>query len=224
MKKKYRVLKKHAIICLAIAAGYCLFQSSPANAYDWEIWPENTIKVKIHKRAALNFSQEFRIRDDMSKFREYHMHAGASFRLTDYFETAAWYKFVEQNTRSAWKANHVLVLDGTLKGRWKFLRLSNRSRFEYNGTKGSWLYRDRIKIEYPISQLKPKISPYISNDLYLSIHSVDSGFRENRAQIGLTVDLIMNTQWTIYYMCRSVKRGDNWNNANVLGTAFGINL
>jgi len=190
---------------------------------DWEFWPGNTAKVKLDDRTSINFIEEFRIKDDMSSFYTYVLYAGAYVKINEYADTAVWYKFVESKSDSDWHASHRYDVDGILKYNLEGFKLSNRSRFEHNLTKSSWLYRDRVKAAREFEVFGWKFTPYIFNEFFFDL-SDDEGYDENRASAGVSTDFILNTKLTAYYMSRAKKSGDKWKNANVIGVSAGMNF
>ena len=192
-------------------------------ADDWELWLGNTVKVKVNDRVNLNFLEEFRMHEDMSKFYTYVLYVGPSFNINRYLDTAIWYKLVESKSEGHWEDTHRYDIDFTLKYDLNGFKLSNRSRFENNVTKASWLYRDRMKIAKDFKILDKKYTPYISNEFFLNMNPND-GYSENRASIGISTAFILDTKLTLYYMSRAKKKDGNWENANILGTFIGLSF
>lgn len=190
---------------------------------DWEFWPGNTLKVKLSDRVSLNFLEEFRIKSDMSSFYAYVLYTGTYVKINEYVDVAAWYKFVESKGSSDWHASHRYDMDGILKYNLEGFKLSNRSRFEHNFTKDSWLYRDRIKTARELTIFGWKFTPYIFNEFFFDL-SNDDGYDENRASIGVSTPFIFYTELTAYYMSRAKKSDDNWTNANVIGLSAGMSF
>ena len=194
----------------------CCYSYLALAADVWEFWPGNTLKVKLNDKVSLKFLQEFRMHNDMSTFYTYVLYAGPYFKINKYIDTAIWYKFVESKEDDHWEDSHRCDIDGILKYDWGGFKLSNRSRFEHNFTKDSWLYRDRIKITRELETFNRKYAPYISNEFFLDI-SPDGGYHENRASIGVSTDFFLDTKLTLYYMSRAKKEHGSWENANILG-------
>ena len=159
--------------------------------------------------------------NDMSTFYTYVLYAGTYFRINKYIDTAIWYKFVESKKGHHWEDSHRNDVDAILKYDLAGIKLSNRSRFEHNFTKDSWLYRDRIKITKEIRN--GKCTSYISNEFFWDI-SPDDGYHENRASIGVSTSFFFDTKLTLYYMSRAKKELGSWKNANILGTFIDLSF
>ena len=184
---------------------------------DWEFWSGNTLKVNLDDDVSLKFLQEFRMHNDMSTFYTYVLYVGPYFKINEYLDAAAWYKFVESRKSDHWEDPHRCDIDGILKYDFTGFKLSNRSRFEHNFTKDTWLYRNRIKIARELEIFNRKCSPYIFNEFFLDI-SPDGGYHENRASIGVSTDFFLDTKLTFYYMSGAKKKSGDWENANIIGT------
>lgn len=190
-------------------------------ADNWEFWPGNTLEFKINDKVSLKFIEEFRINDNMSRFYTYVLYAGTYVKVHKYIDIAAWYKFVNSKKHHHWEDSHRCDVDGILKYDLEGFKLSNRSRFEYNATKDSWLYRDRIKTARSVMIFDKKFTPYIFNEFFIHI-GLDGGYHENRASAGISTDFPFGMKITAYYMSRAKKKHGNWKNANILGISLGM--
>ena len=190
---------------------------------DTEYWSIYTFSTKISDRIKLNLLEELRMKTDMGNFYTYVQYAGASYKVTDYFDVAGWYKLVSAKSSQHWSETHRYDIDGTLKLDLDGFKLSNRSRFERNTNASSWLYRDRIKMTKKIKLFEKDFMPFLSNEFFLDIEP-DDGYHENRASGGISTDFIWGTKLTLYYMSRAKKSNAEWNSANVIGTTIGFSF
>ncbi|UCD54992.1 MAG: DUF2490 domain-containing protein [Candidatus Omnitrophota bacterium] len=202
------------IFLFYIALFYCTSISWAVD--DWEFWTGNTVKLKVNNNVSFDFIEEFRIKEDMSTFYQYVMYAGTYAKINKYIDTAIWYKFVGTKKHHCWKGTHRYDIDGILKYELTGFKLSNRSRFEHNVSKNSYLYRDRVKISRDFETFGRKYTPYFFNEFFITINP-DGGYHENRANVGISIDFFFRTKLVTYYMARAKKKGGHWKNANVLG-------
>ncbi len=214
-----KLTKIFLVFCIAL---FCSIGFSWASD-DWELWAGNTIKVKINDKISLNFLEEFRINDNMSTFYTYVLYSGVYVKLNKYIDVAGWYKFVESKKANHWEDSHRYDIDAILKYDMAGFKLSNRSRFEHNLTKSSFLHRDRIKVARSFEIFGRKYTPYVSNEFFLDIDP-DWGYHENRLSSGISTGFFFNTKLTVYYMARAKKSNDNWTNANIIGFYAGISF
>ncbi|MDP8230537.1 MAG: DUF2490 domain-containing protein [Candidatus Gorgyraea atricola] len=190
---------------------------------DTEYWSMHTFSAKINERVKLNLLEEFRMKSDMGNFYTYVQYVGASYKVSDYFDVAGWYKLVSSKANQNWTETHRYDIDGTLKIDLDGFKLSNRSRFERNTNASSWLYRDRIKVTKKVKLFDRDYTPFLSNEFFLDIEPND-GYHENRASGGISTDFIWGTKLTLYYMSLAKKSSGEWNSANVIGTTVGVSF
>jgi len=197
---------------------------STAGASDGsEYWSTATVSAKLNERVKLNLIEQFRFKSDMGNFYTYVQYFGPSCKVNDYFDLALWYKLVSAKNNGRWTETHRFDIDGTLKLELAGFKFSNRSRFERNTDKPSWLYRDRVKITKKIKLFNRNFTPFVSNEFFFDLEPID-GYHENRASVGISTDFIWGSKFTISYMSRTKKANGNWSNANVLGTTVGLSF
>lgn len=214
-----KILKRNFLIFIILLH----YVGSAQASDDTEYWSTYKISAKVNERINLNLIEQFRLNNNMSNFYTYVQYAGASYKITDYFDTALWYKLVSSKTNQNWSESHRFDIDGTFKFNLDKFKLSNRSRVERNTTKSSWLYRDRIKFAKDIKISNKKITPFISNEFFLDIDP-HYGYHENRAEIGFSMDIIKHLKLDISYMCRAKKEHGEWVSANVVGTTLNFSF
>ena len=216
---KWRLVK--ILLLFSILCFY--YVSSVIASDDTEYWNTETFGMKIDERLKLKLIEQFRLKYNMGNFYTYVQYAGINYKITDYFDTALWYKLVSSKKNQHWSESHRFDIDGALKLNIDDFKLSNRSRFERNTTKSSWLYRDRIKIEKRVRLFNRDFKPFVSDELFLDLDP-HSGFHENRASGGFSVDFIWGSTLSIYYMCRAKKSKGEWTSANIIGTTVGFSF
>jgi hypothetical protein len=186
---------------------------------DSEYWSSYKFNLKLNEKLSLKLIEEFRMKSDMGNFYTYVQYAGLGYKINDYLDTACLYQLVSSKSNQRWPESHRIDMDLILHFNLDEFKLSNRSRFERNATKSSWLYRDNIEIKRTIELFHKFFTPFISNEFFLDLEP-DSGFHENRASVGFSTDFIWGTKLSIYYMARGKKAHGNWNNSNILGTTI----
>jgi len=190
---------------------------------DGEYWSSYKVSVKLGKRWKLNLFEQFRMKHEMGNFYTYVQYVGPSFKVSDNFDIAIWHKLVSSKKNQEWKESHRFDIDGTIKLELGEVKLSDRSRFERNPVKSSWLYRNRLKFATDIEFFKKKFTPFISNEIFYDMDP-KPGYHENRGSVGVSTDFIWGTKLTVYYMARTKKSQGDWTNANVLGTTVAVSF
>jgi len=209
-------------ICLFLSLVSFCYVSLTLAGDNSEYWGTCTFSVKVNEQVKLDLLEEFRIKTDMG-FYTYVQYVGMGYKISDYFDTAIWYKLVSSEKNQNWSESHRFDIDGTLKWNINGFNLSNRSRLERNTTTSSWLYRDRIKLEKGIKLFNKAFTHYVFNEFFLDIRP-NSGYHENRASIGFSTRFIWSSKLAIYYMSRARKSKGSWNSADIIGTTVGFYL
>lgn len=190
---------------------------------DSEYWSTVTVSGKVNERVKVNLIEQFRFQSDMGNMYTYVQYFGPSFKVSDYLDLGLWHKFVSSKSSGNWSESNRLDFDATLKWELVGFKFSNRSRFERNLNKPSWLYRDRIKITKKIKLFNRDFTPFVSNEFFFNMEPTD-GYHENRASVGISTAFLWGSKFTLSYMSRSKKANGNWSNANVLGSSIGLSF
>ena len=212
------------ILCVMVAAVTIGVNAYAYDNGDFQIWNTDYQNIKVAKNVKLGMEQEFRFGENASEFYYQHYEWGAIFGFDKMLDIAFCYRLVLEKYKHKWREEDQPNVNATLKfDLWKF-KLADRNRIEYRHFRfkeDSVRYRNKLEIKLPIDFLKIKVSPYASDEIFVTSDS--TGFNENRFSSGMEVDLTKYVKADIYYMFKSNKiKGDKWNNANVLGTKIKI--
>lgn len=190
---------------------------------DTERWLTGTLSVKLNEKVKLQLIEQLRLKHDMGNFYTYVQYAGVGYKLNDHFDTALWYKLVSSKADQKWSETHRFDIDGTLSFNLGDFKVSDRSRFERNTNAGSWLYRNRLKVQKKIRLFNRDFTPFVSNEFFLDLEPED-GYHENRGSVGFSTKFFWDTKLSAYYMSRNKKKDGSWSNANILGTTLGLSF
>ncbi|MDP3791866.1 MAG: DUF2490 domain-containing protein [Candidatus Omnitrophota bacterium] len=206
-----------------------LIASIGANAYayengDFQIWNTDVEEVKIAKDVKFFMEQEFRFGENAGEFYYQHYDWGFIFGFDKRLDIGLGYRLVLEKYKHKWREEDQPNATATLKfDLWKF-KIDDRNRLEYRHFRfknDSVRYRNKFSIKLPMDIAKIKVSPYASDEIFISSDS--TGFNENRFASGIEFDLTKNVKFDIFYMLKGNRiRGDKWNNTNVLGTKIKI--
>lgn len=208
----------------AILIGSCAYAYDNG---DFQIWNTYYQDVKVIKDVLFSMEQEFRFGKNAGELYYQHYDFGAVFSFDKMLDLGFFYRQVfERLHLQKWREEDQPNIDATIKlDIWKF-KLDDRNRFEYRHFRykdDSFRYRNRLTVKFPldIAKLKIKISPYSSDEMFMTSDS--TGFDENRFSSGLEIELTKYIKTDLYYMFKSNKIKDNkWSNSNVLGTKIKI--
>ena len=199
------------------------------NAYaydngDFQIWNTDYQNVDVTRDVKLTMEQEFRFGENASEFYYQHYEWGAVFGFDKMLDIALCYRLVFDKYKHKWREEDQPSVNATLKFDLWRLKLDDRNRIEYRHFRfkeDSVRYRNKFGIKLPLDFLKIKVSPYASDEIFITSDS--TGFNENRFSSGLEFGLTKYVKADIYYMFKSNKiKDDKWNSANVLGTKIRI--
>jgi len=214
-----RVLRASLVFVLLFLSYVSVACASDGSEY----WSTATVSAKLNERVKLNLIEQFRFQSDMGNFYTYVQYFGPSFKVSDYLDLGLWHKLVSSKSSGSWSETNRFDFDATLKFELAGVKLSNRSRFERNVNKPSWLYRDRIKFSKAIKLFNWDLTPFVSNEFFFDLEPTD-GYHENRATVGFSTGFLCGSKLTLSYMSRTKKANGNWSNANVLGTSVGFSF
>lgn len=208
------------VSCLALI-------SCKASAYDngdFQIWNTDVEEVKVYKGVKFAMEQEFRFGEDATEFYYQHYDWGAIFGFNKMLDISLGYRQVFERYRKKWRAEDMPNANATIKfNLWKF-KFDDRNRLEYRHFryKENFLrYRNKFAIKLPVDFKKIKVSPYISDEIFIS--SNGTGYNENRFCTGAEFDLTKYAKCDFYYMLRETRiSGSKWAWSNVLGTKIKI--
>ncbi|MFA6320623.1 MAG: DUF2490 domain-containing protein [Candidatus Omnitrophota bacterium] len=205
--------------------------SAPFKVYayekgDFQIWNTDTEEVKLYKGVKLAMEQEFRFGENASEFFYQHYEFGVVFGFAKVLDLAFCYRLVLDRVKRKWMEEDMPNVNATLKHEIGKLKLEDRNRIEYRHYRykdDSIRYRNKFTMKYPIGFKSIKISPFASNEIFVSSNS--TGYNENRFSAGTEFELAKYVKADIYYMLKSNKVKDyKWTDANVLGTKIKISF
>ncbi|MBP7055277.1 MAG: DUF2490 domain-containing protein [Candidatus Omnitrophica bacterium] len=198
-----------------------------AHAYDdgdFQIWHTQNQEVAIGKGTKLVQEEEWRFGENASEFYYQHYDWGAVYGFDKRLDIGLHYRQVYEKNKKKWREENRPHVNATLKFDLWGLKLDDRNRIEYRHFryKNDFIrYRNRLTIKYPFDFKGIKVSPYLSDEIFISSNS--TGFNENRFYAGAECGLTKYVKFDIYYLLKENKLKDSkWSSANVLGTKVKI--
>jgi hypothetical protein len=197
--------------------------------HDWQFWNRYSLNSKLTEKMTAQLSTEARFGADFT--RHYYQHAQLSFnyRLTDNFMISpgireSYSLLTSSAIRDDWGHNHELLLAMNCNwkmGDWNF---SDRNLFHFvhasanQNIKNYTLYRNCIKAQLPCCKLTSlQLVPFISDELFFK-ESV--GYFRNRAQIGVTAQLLEKVSMNLFYQWQTTETSTGWRTLNAFGLFF----
>lgn len=185
---------------------------------DFQIWNTNEQEVVIGKATKFKMQEEFRYGDSASELFYQHYDWGFGWAFDKALVIDLGYRLVLEKSKNKWMESDEPYTNITPKFNLGKLRIEDRNRIEYRHFRFAddhVRYRNRFMLKHPFDFKTMKISPYISDEIFLS--SNGRGFNQNRLEQGLDFDITKYVTAGISYMLQSVRgKGNKWSKANVL--------
>jgi len=192
---------------------------------DWQFWHSYALKTKLAEDFSFKVTAEQRLVDDFSNSTVANVSPGFLWHASKYFEVGPFFKY-ERSKKS--NGDHVnerrWLLEGTLKGSLGPLKISDRNRISYRDRSSTdeWRYRNRIKLSYPIPVKKITLAPFVSEEIFWQWN--EGSYNQNRIQMGVAAKLNQHVSLSLYYMIKSNRKGEDWDDVHILGTSLGLSF
>lgn len=225
MKREEDLMQKFTILTIA----FLLAVTTRLFAYDdndFQIWNTDVEEMKINDNSKISFEQEFRLGDNAGEFFYQHYDAGYFYSLKKYLNIGGGYRYIYETKKRKFKLERAPYVTLSLLWDSKGFKFEDRSRFEYRNFQyqaDAWRYRNKISMKCPWKYTKMEIQPYLSDELLFSL-SATNQLNQNRASLGIGMNLTKNIKGEIYYMLQAMKSSGKWIDANVLGTKFKLSF
>lgn len=221
-------MKRLLILLLLLSAPLAADIKKVNKNADFQIWSYGLVKFQLIDPLIFQLSTEFRWGDDASTL--YYKYVQGQFLYhPDHWVSIGpgyrqeWNRKVKPDGR--WSDVYNPLLDVTFHipaGSWK---LSDRNRVQYlirQDSKNLWQYRNRILAQSPWSADFLKLTPFISNEIFVR---QGKGFSQDRLSIGLYSTLASCAKLKTYYTWRYLKPSKgNWSYQNVLALQLFLNF
>lgn len=196
--------------------------ANKAHAYDngdFQIWNTDGEDIKIYKNVKYSMEQEYRFGENAHELYYQHYDFGFVYGFDKSLDLGFFYRLVLEKYKKKWREEDMPNVNATIKlDFWKF-KFDDRNRIEYRHFRfkdDSIRYRNKFTLKYPIDFKKIKISPYVSDEIF--VVSTGAGFNEDRFFTGIEFELTKYAKADFYYMLKENRTsGDKWTWANVLG-------
>ncbi len=199
------------------------------NAYayengDFQIWHTEGQDVKVYKDIKATMEEEFRFGENASEFYYQHYDWGVVYGFDKRLDIGFNYRQVYEKYKHKWREENRPHVNATLKlDLWRFkFEDRNRLEFRYFRYRNDFIrYRNKFTLKFPFDFKKMKVSPYVSDEIFIS--SDATGFNENRLYSGIELGLTKYVKFDTYYLFKCNRTtGAKWNNTNVLGLKLKI--
>lgn len=181
-----------------------LFGVRPVVAADnYGVWNSAGIRKDFHKWK-FELNEEFRFSDETPSLGRYFTEIGAGYDVSDWFSLGAGYRFArDRDKNNDWRTLHRFIIDAEASKdvkRMEFsyrLRFTNEDDFIAGGNDASAFLRQKIKVEYHISN--SRWDPYFSGEIYYQLPDGKAGeFNKVRYTVGTKFSLNKRNQFGLF--------------------------
>jgi len=216
----------HRIVSLA-AAGLITFLCSTVFGFDdddFQYWSSAGASVNINKDWKAVFTEELRFGNQGGNL--YYQRSDLGFvysGFADWIDIGLNYGLIyeKDDKTDRWRRENRPHLNLTFKWKMWGLSLSDRNRFEYrdreNG-KRLWRYRNKFTVKLPWKLTAWKLQPYVADEVFINLD--DEHFNRNRFYAGVSTPLGEKLSADIYYILQASRKGSDYTDYHVLGTAL----
>jgi hypothetical protein len=191
---------------------------------DFQYWTTAGASVKINKDWGAEFTEEFRLGNKGGNL--YYQQSDIGFiysGLADWIDIGLNYGLVfeKDDKTDRWHRENRPHVNLTFKWKMWNLSLSDRNRFEYRdreNAKDLWRYRNKFTIKTPWKLTAWKLKPYVADEIFINLD--DEHFNRNRFYAGVSTPLEEKLSLDVYYMLQSSRKGSDYTDYHVLGTAL----
>jgi len=204
------------VLCSAYLFLFILSSFVFADA-DWGYKSKYSVSFPIIDKWEGSVISELRYKDDMSDHHYSHLEAVLSYDFLEWLEIGTNYRHTSRAILRGWKRENRPSINAKLKWSWADFEFSNNNKLEYRileNFEDIWRYKNKLKIVYPLEWTEPKISPYISEEIFFDF---DAGrLNGYRLEAGFSMQLLKNSKLSIAYQFSNDKLIGNWIDRNYL--------
>lgn len=196
------------IIALAFLSAASIMKGA-----DFGTWTNWSIDYAANDKIELAAGMEYRTTDNASETDRWAFNGGITYSPMKLLNIEGVYEFHHRNRSGVWKNRHRynIAAIGTIKaGRWSF---SLRERFQHTIESGESELRLRSRLQAKFKATN-KINPYVSIEMYNSLHSGEKfDITRMRYRAGTDFKISKNVSTDLYYLFNAESSA----NKNILG-------
>lgn len=227
---------RRAIRCsFFLFVGALLLLNSNANAQppikDAWLWTTLSLDKKLNKKFTLNFDQELRLFDNMSRVNLFFSTVTLDYKLSKAFKFSLAYRFINKNQFDYYSKRHRMYFDAAFKQKIKknFLftyrvRLQGQVRDYYSSDNGRMI-ESYIRNKFDLGYSYKKFTPYVSAEFRYQLTNPrfqvgDSEFNRGRYTGGCEYDFDKKNTLNLYFMLQHDYQTLNYEEDFVYGMQF----
>lgn len=196
---------------LSIVLALCCWAGDTWNN-DLELWITDAFNKQLTPKCALNLSNEWRFRHDISELYFVYLQGVANLYLSNRLNIGPGYRQIWHLRQDSWKLSYEPLLN-ILMHKGEIFQLRHRlSYLVRERERNIWQYRIRVRF----STEYWTYNPFFSNEAFVVSHY---GFTQNRTMIGVNIPFFSKVNADLSYMLRfSKSTTEGWRHQHILGT------
>lgn len=218
-------MRKFILLMLGVV---CFLLSTASNVRaedDWQYWNMVYAKGQVSEEVSWRIFTEQWFSDDVTNFYLANVDTGLTWKPSKYFSLGGFYRYQTVMPKGAdTTAEHRYYPEITFYAPLKFVKISDRTRFEYHDTNRQdyWWFRNKLKVSVPTKIGDFPITPFVYDELFYQTRI--GGINENRAGVGVSFKLHERLSLALYYQVRHTRKRADWKSSQVLGTIWTIQV
>jgi len=220
-------MKKY-VVFFCVVFGWLIGSSAEARD-DGEWWNGISLTKSVHETFDLKASGENKLKDDLGNHYVTNGVVGVAWKPTKFFSLGLGYKFEhEEKSTGKYTDEHRPFMDVGLQTSLESLKVSTRYRLErrFLTDDGFFRHRGLLKFAHPVTLSVTheglKTTPFVSDEIFYDA-STDQ-FNQNRFSIGTSQKLTDQLGLDLFYMIKSSRSGNDWNDSHILGTYLKVSF
>ncbi len=213
-------MKKSAITALCMIVSVVIASTVFAES-DFEYRNEEAIQAAITDKLSAEIAVNYRFKNDA----RLHYYTSSDFELNyaflEWLDAGVGYRQIYKLKEKDNKWRNENRRYGQAEAKWKIgaWKFKDRARLEYRAKQDEeefYRFRNKLVIKSPWKWGAAKVNPYIGDELFIA---ESEGFNENRALIGIDMELAEHVSLDVYYMLEVEKEEEHWDNGvHIAGT------
>lgn len=205
---------------------------------DAGMWATFSIQHALNKKLNFVIDQELRLKENYQRINLFYTNIGVDYKLNKFIKISPTYRAIQKKRlEGTYSYRHRLMLDVTVKKKFKKFALSERIRYQaevqdfYTSKKGKLaeqFLRFKTDLKYSVTE---KITPYVSCELRYQIHAprgdgplYDNGFHRIRNVLGVEYELNKKSSVNLYYLYQTEFNISTPETIYILGIGYSITL
>jgi hypothetical protein len=221
----------------ALTLAFCLSSVSAQQTSDAGLWATLNIDKKVSPKFSLFLTQEFRMRENISRINLFYTDIGVEYRPFKWGKTALSYRSIQKNRLedNTYSYRHRIQWDIILKKKAGKFALSYRHRLQRevrdinssdDGYLPEWYSRHKFAVKYDTDKI---VNPYISAEYRYQIRNprqqeVDGLWHRQRYVGGIDFRINGRNTFGVYYLYQTEFDVSEPQNLYVIGLEYSISL